>query len=95
MLRKWHVDLMLAITPHIHVQMREVLPDQWETAGYVVFACDGSRIALSRTKSLEHGFSPKKKRKRIGTPKITTATKRQIIVAKELAEKQIDFRLSA
>jgi len=66
MLRKWHVDLMLAITPHIRVQMREVLPDQWETAGYVVFACDGSRIALSRTKSLEQGFSPKKKKKRGG-----------------------------
>ena len=27
-LRKWHVDLKLAITPHVRVQMKEVLPKQ-------------------------------------------------------------------
>lgn len=62
MLRKWHAQLQMAIIPHIRVQMKEVLPGQWEIAGYVVFAGDGSRIELSRTESLEDAFSPKRKK---------------------------------
>jgi len=61
-LRKWHVELKLAITPHIRVQMKEVLPGQWKIAGYVVFAGDGSRIELGRTEALEKAFSPKRSR---------------------------------
>jgi len=58
------------------------------------------RIALlddynRTTDKTSRNYPRKKKRKRIGTPEITTATKRQIIAAKELTEKQIDFRLSA
>ena len=33
MLGKWHTHLMLAIVPQVRVQMREVLPGQWEIAG--------------------------------------------------------------
>lgn len=62
-LRKWHAKLLLAIVPHVRVKMREVLPSQWEVAGYVVFAGDGSRIELPRTESLEAVFSPKRKKK--------------------------------
>jgi hypothetical protein len=62
MLRKWHVELQLAIIPHVRTQMREVLPGQWEIAGYVVFAGDGSRIELPRTESLEEAFSPRRKK---------------------------------
>jgi hypothetical protein len=61
-LRKWHLRLLLVICPHVRVQMKEVLPGQWEIAGYVVFAGDGSRIELPRTKSLEDGYSPRKKK---------------------------------
>ena len=68
-LAKWHVDLMLAITPHIQAQMRETLPGQWEIAGYVVFAGDGSRVEVARTKSLEQAFSPKASRKPKGKRK--------------------------
>ena len=46
-LRKWHVELMLAITPYVQTQMKEVLPGQWGIAGYVVFAGDGSRVELA------------------------------------------------
>jgi hypothetical protein len=63
MLRKWHTELLLAIVPHVRVQMKEVLPGQWEIAGYVVFAGDGSRIELARTVSLEEAFSPARKKK--------------------------------
>ena len=63
-LRKWHVELKLAITPYVQTQMKEVLPGQWQIAGYVVFAGDGSRVELARTDSLEATFSPNPSRKR-------------------------------
>jgi len=62
MLRKWHRNLQLAIIPHVQAQMKEVLPEQWRVAGYVVFAGDGSRIELARTESLEDTFSPQRKK---------------------------------
>ena len=64
MLGKWHLDLMMVIQPHVRAQMREVLPGQWEIAGFVVFAGDGSRVELARTKSLEEAYSATKKRKK-------------------------------
>jgi hypothetical protein len=65
-LRKWHVELKLVVTLHLRTQMKEVLPGQWQIAGYVVFAGDGSRVELARTDSLESAFSPKPSRKRSG-----------------------------
>ena len=62
MLRKWHADLQLAIIPHVRVQMKEALPQQWKVAGYVVFAGDGSRIEVPRTEAMEDTFSPKRKK---------------------------------
>jgi len=62
MLGKWHAMLMLAVVPHVRIQMKEVLPGQWMVAGFVVFGGDGSRIELPRTKSLENAFSPQRKK---------------------------------
>lgn len=62
MLRKKHVELMFVIEPHIRVQMKETFPGQWTVCGFVVFAADGSRIELPRTKDLEAVFSPQKKK---------------------------------
>jgi len=62
-LGKWHLRLQLAIIPHVRLQMKETLPGQWEIAGYVVFAGDGSRIEVGRTESLEEAFSPQRKKK--------------------------------
>ena len=62
MLGKWHDRLMGAIIPHVRGRMKEMLPKQWEIAGYVVFAGDGSRIELARTKSLEEAYSPRRKK---------------------------------
>jgi hypothetical protein len=69
MLTKWHVELQLAITPHIQVQMKETLPGQWKIAGYVVFAGDGSRVEVARTESLERAFSPQSSRQQKGRRK--------------------------
>lgn len=62
MLRKWHIQLMLLIPPHVRELMRQTLPDRWEIAGFVVFAGDGSRVELPRTQSLEDAFAPPKKK---------------------------------
>jgi hypothetical protein len=44
--------------------MQDELPAQWETAGYVVFAGDGSRVALARSESLEAAFAPVRRRRK-------------------------------
>lgn len=62
-LGKWHERLLGLIVAHLRAQMKEVLPQQWEIAGYVAFAGDGSRIEVARTESLEEAFSPSRKQK--------------------------------
>ena len=60
-LRKWHEELKWVIVIHLHTLMQERLSEQWTIGGFVVIAGDGSRIELSRTRSLEAAFSPRKK----------------------------------
>jgi hypothetical protein len=45
MLSNWQPELLGALVPHLREQMRDGQPEQWETAGYAVFAADGSRVA--------------------------------------------------
>lgn len=63
MLGKWQEELLGAILPHLRDQMQEGLPEQWQTAGYALFAVDGSRVALARSKSLEAVFAPQPQRR--------------------------------
>jgi len=58
MLGQWQDELLAAVVPYLREQMQDVLPAQWETAGYAVFAGDGSRVALARSESLEATFAP-------------------------------------
>jgi len=91
-LRKWHTEFMLTVPPHLQSRMQETLPGQWEVAGYVVFAGDGSRVELSRTRSLEAAFSPKKKPPRTKQKKqrssAKTSKKAKAKVAAKKAAKQ-------
>ena len=64
MLSKWQPELLGAVVPHLREQMREGQPEQWETAGYAVFAGDGTRVALARSESLEATFAPQRRRPR-------------------------------
>jgi hypothetical protein len=66
-LRKWHVELQLLCMSELRVRMKQDLFGQWEIAGYVIIAGDGSRIELPRTESNEAGYSPKRKKE--GSPK--------------------------
>ena len=58
---KWHFELKWAVMLHLQDEMQDRLSDEWTIRGFVVMACDGSRVELSRTRSLEEAFSPKKK----------------------------------
>ena len=73
MLGKWQDALLGAVVPQFRDQMQAKLPAQWKTAGYAVFAGDGSRVALARTESLEAAFAPvrrpRKARPRKGRPR--------------------------
>lgn len=60
-LSKWHFELKLAVMIHLQGEMQDRLSDEWTLHGFVVMACDGSRVELSRTASLEEAYSPKKK----------------------------------
>jgi hypothetical protein len=67
-LAKWHVKLQLACMSELRVHMKQDLFGNWELAGFVVLAGDGSRIELPRTQANEKVYSPKRKRK-AGKPK--------------------------
>jgi len=75
MLGQWQDELLAAVVPQLRTQLQEVLPAQWETAGYVVFAGDGSRVALARSASLEAAFAPVR-RPRKARPRKPTGTRR-------------------
>ena len=62
-LRKWHVELQVACVGELRVLMKQDLFGQWEIAGFVVIAGDGSRIELPRTLSNEAAYAPKRKKK--------------------------------
>jgi len=61
-LRKWHVELQLACVSELRVRMKQDLFGQWEIAGFVIIAGDGSRVELPRTPSNEAAYSPKRKK---------------------------------
>lgn len=61
-LRKWHVELQVLCMGELRVLMKRDLFGQWQVAGFVVIAGDGSRIELPRTKSHEAAYSPKPKK---------------------------------
>jgi hypothetical protein len=76
MLAKWQAELLGTIVPHLREQMRAGQPEQWETAGYVVFAADGSRVALARSESLEAAFAPQRRRTRSASRQKSLVTRR-------------------
>jgi hypothetical protein len=76
MLAKWQPELLGAVVPHLREQMQAELPAQWETAGYAVFAGDGTRVALARSESLEATFAPVRRRRKSAHRKQAAAARR-------------------
>jgi hypothetical protein len=76
MLGQWQDELLAVVVPHLRTQMQAELGAQWETAGYAVFAGDGSRVALARSESLEAAFAPARPRRKVVRRKKTAAARR-------------------
>lgn len=76
MLGKWQPELLGAVVPHLREQMQEIRATQWETAGYAVFAGDGTRVALARSESLEATFAPQPQRRRSTARKKSVGARR-------------------
>lgn len=62
LLTRWTADLLAILLPALRTQIRSTFPDLYLLYGFVVFATDGSRIDLPRTKSHEAVYTPAKYR---------------------------------
>lgn len=61
LLQKWTGPLRAVVEQVFRKRMAEGLATVWKIAGWVVFACDGSRIDVPRTRRNEERYSPKSK----------------------------------
>ena len=64
MLAKWHVRLLLSVVCELRLRMEQELQEQFQVAGFTVFAGDGSRVQTPRTKSNQQAYSAQRKQKR-------------------------------
>jgi len=65
-LRKWHVELQILCIGELRVLIKQDLFGQWQIAGFVIMAGDGSRIELPRTAGNEAAYSPKRQKQGLG-----------------------------
>lgn len=63
LLCRWTAPLLWAVVTLLRQRMHEELRERFTIAGFVVFAVDGSRMELARTRSLEERFSPRGKKR--------------------------------
>lgn len=61
LLRKWTEPLLAVVQPAFRQRMRETLASVWTVAGWAVFAADGSKVDVPRTRQNELRYSPKSK----------------------------------
>ncbi len=64
MLRRWNQELLVVVVGILRLRMEQELANQFQIAGFTVFAADGSRVQTPRTKSNQQAFSPQRKQKR-------------------------------
>jgi hypothetical protein len=62
-LRRWTDELARLVQTNLRQRTQVALPDCWQIAEWVVFAVDGSRIELPRTRSHEQAYSTIRKRR--------------------------------
>jgi len=64
MLGKWHARLLLRVVGELRLRMEQELQEQYQVAGFTVFAGDGSRVQTPRTKSNQQAYSAGRKQNR-------------------------------
>jgi len=63
-LRRWNGELLVVVVGVLRARMEQELADQFQVAGFTVFAGDGSRVETPRTQLDQRAFSPRRKPKR-------------------------------
>jgi hypothetical protein len=61
LLRKWTAPLRNVLTAAFRQRMEQVFAAVWRVKGWLVFAVDGSRVDVPRTRKNEERYSPKSK----------------------------------
>ncbi len=61
LLRKWTEPLLVLLKATFQRRMEEALAQVWTVAGWVVLACDGSRLDVPRSRGNEARYSPQSK----------------------------------
>jgi hypothetical protein len=61
LLRKWTEPLLQALSAAFRQRMAQALAAVWTVEGWLVFAVDGSRVDVPRTRGNEERYSPKSK----------------------------------
>ena len=61
LLRKWTEPLREALSAGFRQRMTQVLAKAWKVEGWLVFAADGSKMDVPRTRKNEERYSPKSK----------------------------------
>ncbi len=77
LLGKWTEPLRALLAPAFRQRMREKLSRVWKVAGWIVFAADGSRADVPRTRKNEERYSPKSKLSREAQKKRRRRSKRR------------------
>jgi hypothetical protein len=79
-LRRWTPKFVECLTQAFRCKMIETLSDlsgAWEVAGWLVFAVDGSRVSVPRTRRNEERYSPKSKLSRAAQKRRRTRRRRK------------------
>jgi hypothetical protein len=77
LLRKWTEPLRALLTEAFREQIRSSLEEVWKVAGWVVFAVDGSRCSLPRTRQNAWRYSCKSRLSRSDQWRRTRSTRRR------------------
>jgi hypothetical protein len=77
LLRKWTEPLIERLKTVFRRRMKELLSGVWLVAGFVVFACDGSRVNVPRTRGNEERYSSKSKLSRQAQKRRRAAKRRR------------------
>jgi IS4 transposase len=79
LLRKWTEPLVGAISTAFRQRMPQVLACVWRVEGWLVFAADGSKVDVPRTRRNEERYSPKSKLSREAQKRRRKAKRRRTV----------------
>jgi hypothetical protein len=79
LLRKWTEPLLKTLSAAFRQRMAQTLATVWMVEGWLVFAVDGSRVDVPRTRKNEERYSPKSKLSREAQKRRRTVKRRRTL----------------